>query len=197
MRHSQTGCPAAKVVAFLDWRLHRIFGASHPSGDIQAVKLLPVGDPVRSPADRTLPAHAVGYTNKMLSKVQFFAMRWIIPLKLISEIICHPCVGLRRANGPSLFHGLNRWTGSVSGGGRVDEFSGAEGVADVGEGGDVGGGIGLENDEVGVVAGGDTAAVGARVEAGGGGGGERGEDLREGHASALHEGELFGGVVVV
>jgi len=42
----------------------------------------------------------------------------------------------------------------------VDDFAGADGVADFGEGGGVEGGIGGEDDEVGVRAGGDAAAVG-------------------------------------
>src|ERR1700685_3720051 len=67
----------------------------------------------------------------------------------------------------------------------------------MGECRDVCGGIGTKDYKVGIEALGDEAAVGRVAEALSGVGGERGEDLREGHACARHELEFFGGVVVI
>lgn len=62
----------------------------------------------------------------------------------------------------------------------VDNFAVADGEGDFGEGGDALGGVGGEEDEVGVVILGDAAGVGLCAETLGGIGGEGGQDLGEG-----------------
>ena len=76
----------------------------------------------------------------------------------------------------------------------VDDFAGADGVADFGEGGGVEGGIGGEDDEVGVHAGRDAASMGGIAEASGRVRGERSENLLEGQSGARHPCEFFRGV---
>ena len=63
----------------------------------------------------------------------------------------------------------------------------ADGEGDVGEGGDVLGGVGGEDHNVGVQAFGDAAEASGEAEAFGGIGGERGQDLLPGEAGAGHE----------
>src|SRR6267143_4054429 len=78
-----------------------------------------------------------------------------------------------------------------------EDFALADGEGDFGEGGDVMGGVGGEDDEVAVQAFGDVTGTGGVPEALGGIGGEGGENLLPGEAGAGHEGEFLGGVKVV
>ena len=79
----------------------------------------------------------------------------------------------------------------------VDDFAAADGVADFGEGGDVVGGIGGKDDEVGVRAFGDVASMGGIAEALRGICRERGKNLLETHAGAGHPRELFRSVELI
>ena len=77
----------------------------------------------------------------------------------------------------------------------VDDFAGAKGVFQLRQGLDVGGGIFLEDGEIGLEAGSDASEIFFCAESARGSGGERGENLGKSHARLGHERVFLGGIV--